>query len=114
MYVSLGQVKQHLLIEHNADDLYLLDLISVAESAMTKRLNLKNLEDAVGDNGMLSPTVIQSILLLIGTLYANRESVSYANVNEVPHTLEFLIGLDRNYDMPEGYRAGEKDDEKYF
>ena len=97
MHVSLEQVKQHLIIEDNVDDLYLLDLITVAEDAIAKNCNIRNLDELVGENETLPPTIVQSILLLIGTLYSNRESVAFTVVNKVPHTLDYLIGLDKNY-----------------
>ena len=40
MYLSIGDVKRHLIIDHNEDDLYLADLITVAEDAVKRDLNL--------------------------------------------------------------------------
>ena len=97
MYLSINDVKRHLIIDHNDDDLYIADLITVAEDAVRRDLNLYSLKDIEDCNGMLPASVMQAMLLLIGTLYANRESVSYGQAHPVPHSYEYLISLARNY-----------------
>lgn len=97
MYLTIADVKRHLIIDHTDDDLYLADLITVAEDAVKRDLNLFSLKDIEDCNGMLPATVMQAMLLLIGTLYANRESVSYGNPTVVPHSYNYLIDLYRNY-----------------
>lgn len=97
MYLDLQQVKQHLYIDHNDDDIYLADLITVAEDAVRRDLNLYSLKTIEDCTGMLPPAVIQAMLLLIGTLYANRESVSFGAPRTVPHSYEYLLDLYRNY-----------------
>lgn len=97
MYLSIADVKRHLIIDHTDDDLYLADLITVAEDAVKRDLNLFSLKDIEDCSGMLPATVMQAMLLLIGTLYANRESVSYGNPTVVPHSYNYLIDLYRNY-----------------
>lgn len=97
MYLSVNDVKRHLIIDHNDDDLYIADLITVAEDAVKRDLNLYSLKDIEDCNGMLPASVLQAQLLLIGTLYANRESVTYGTPHTVPHSYEYLIALTRNY-----------------
>lgn len=97
MYLSINDVKRHLIIDHSDDDLLLADLITVAEDAVRRDLNLYSLKDIEDCNGMLPASVMQAMLLLIGTLYANRESVSYGQAHIVPHSYEYLISLARNY-----------------
>ena len=97
MYLSINDVKRHLIIDHNDDDLYIADLITVAEDAVRRDLNLYSLKDIEDCNGMLPASVTQAMLLLIGTLYSNRESVSYGQAHPVPHSYEYLIALARNY-----------------
>lgn len=97
MYLSVNDVKRHLIIDHNDDDLYIADLITVAEDAVKRDLNLYSLKDIEDCTGMLPASVVQAMLLLIGTLYANRESVSYGQAHPVPHSYEYLIALARNY-----------------
>lgn len=97
MYISLEDIKKHLNIDHCDDDRYLADLESVAEDAVRRDLNLYSLKEIEDETGMLPAAVIQAMLLLIGTLYANRESVSYGQAHTVPHSYEYLLDLCRNY-----------------
>jgi len=102
MYILLNQAKQHLNIDKDfhEDDNYILHLISVAEDAISKRID-KKLEDCVDPKtGYLDKSVIQSILLLIGTFYANRETVAYNSVTEIPTTFNFLCDLNKHYHIP--------------
>ena len=97
MYLDLSTVKKHLYIDHCDDDKYLADLITVAEDAVKTDLNLNSLCEIEDETGMLPASVIQAMLLLIGTLYANRESVTYGTPHTVPHSYDFLIDLNRQY-----------------
>lgn len=97
MYIDLDTIKRHLIIDHNDDDLLLADLETVAEDAVRRDLNLYSLKEIEDCSGMLPASVIQAMLLLIGTLYANRESVSYGQAHPVPHAYEYLLDLARNY-----------------
>lgn len=97
MYLTIDDVKRHLIIDHNDDDLLLADLITVAEDAVRRDLNVYSLKELEDCSGMLPASVLQAQLLLIGTLYANRESVSYGQAHVVPHSYEYLLDLCRNY-----------------
>ena len=97
MYLSVNDVKRHLIIDHNDDDLYLADLITVAEDAVRRDLNLYSLKDIEDCNGMLPASVIQAMLLLIGSMYSNRESVTFGTPHEVPLAYSYLLSLYRNY-----------------
>lgn len=97
MYLDIADVKRHLIIDHNDDDLYLADLITVAEDAVRRDLNLYSLKEIEDCTGMLPACVTQAMLLLVGSLYANRESVSYGNPHPVPHSYEMLLDYCRNY-----------------
>ena len=97
MYLSLDDVKKHLYIDHDDDNRYIADLITVAEDAVKTDLNLDSLCEIEDETGMLPASVIQAMLLLIGTLYANRESVTYGTPHTVPHSYEYLLDLNRKY-----------------
>lgn len=97
MYLDLSTIKQHLYIDHNDEDRYLCDLETVAEDAVKTDLNLNSLCEIEDETGMLPASVIQAMLLLIGTLYANRESVTYGTPHTVPHSYEYLLDLNRQY-----------------
>ena len=97
MYLTIDDVKKHLYIDHDDDNRYIADLITVAEDAVKTDLNLDSLSEIEDETGMLPASVIQAMLLLIGTLYANRESVTYGTPHTVPHSYEYLLDLNRQY-----------------
>ena len=97
MYIDLDTIKRHLIIDHDDHNLLLADLETVDEDAVRRDLNLYSLKDIEDCSGMLPSCVTQAMLLLIGTLYANRESVSYGQAHPVPHAYEYLLDLARNY-----------------
>ena len=97
MYLTIDEVKKHLYIDHDDDNRYIADLITVAEDAVKTDLNLDSLCEIEDETGMLPASVIQAMLLLIGTLYANRESVTYGTPHTVPHSYEYLLDLNRQY-----------------
>ena len=80
MYITLEQAKKHLLVDEDfrADDMYILDLIAVAEDSVSKHLDIALDELEVG--GTLPPAIIHAMLLMIGNLYANREPVAFGTV----------------------------------
>ena len=97
MYLTIDDVKKHLYIDHDDDNRYIADLITVAEDAVKTDLNLDSLCEIEDETGMLPASVIQAMLLLIGTLYANRESVTYGTPHTVPHSYQYLLDLNRQY-----------------
>lgn len=97
MYLTLEMAKKHLQVDKDFkdDDLYILDLITVAEDSVEKHLNIAL--DEIQEGGILPPSIIHAMLLMIGNLYANREPVSYGTVARIPYSYEYLISLYRNY-----------------
>jgi hypothetical protein len=97
-YLNLEIIKNHLNIEQqfDADDMYLYALLDVAQAAVEKYLDIP-LEDMENNDGMLPSPILHAILLLIGTFYAQRESVSTASMQPVPNAFELLCDLYRNY-----------------
>lgn len=98
MYIDITQIKSHLNIDSDFldDDEYLLHLESVAELVVQKHIDHR-LEDLLDESGQLPAPLIQGMLLFIGNLYANRESVSYASAVEVPNSFEYLLSLYKDY-----------------
>lgn len=94
--VTLEEAKKHLNIESTftEDDDYIQQLISVATEAVLINADCGTLGD--GDN---NPSLRHAILLLIGNLYANRESTTYSTINEVPNAFRYLINLNRNWSV---------------
>ena len=99
MYITIEQAKQHLLVDADfkADDLYILDLITVAQDSVEKHLDIA-LEE-LEEGGILPPSVIHAMLLMIGNLYANREPVTFSTVAKIPYAYEYLVGLYKHYEI---------------
>ena len=97
MYISIEQAKKHLNIDEyfNDDDIYIGDLITAAEDAVSVNLNVRLCD--VQRDGVLPSAVAHAILIEVANLYANRESVAYSNVHEVPHSYDYLISLYKDY-----------------
>lgn len=99
MYLTKETVRKHLNLDEffTDDDSYLLDLIKVAEDATEKRIGKplsKCIDKKTGD---LIPSIKHTILLLIGTLYSQRESTSPSTITKVPYTFDFLSSLNQEY-----------------
>ena len=99
-YITLEQAKQHLLVDmdYKADDLYIQELITVAEDSVKQHLNIGLLSE-LETGGSLPPVIIHAMLLMIGNLYTNREPVAFATAIKVPLSYEYLLGLYKQYDV---------------
>lgn len=90
--LTLPEVKLHLRIDHDDEDALIGALIDTATAAVGERLNMPPEQ--------LTPTVPSPIksaaLLLIGSLYADRESQSDRPFNSNP-TFEMLLAPYRVY-----------------
>lgn len=97
-YLTLTEIKKHCNIDaaFTDDDTYLTALETAAEDVVSKYIDypLSQLEDA---NGAIPSALKFAMLLWIGTIYAVRESVSAVNMTTVPHSLELLCDLYRDY-----------------
>lgn len=97
-YLQLDVIKKHLNIDQSFtdDDDYLVSLATAAEDVVSKYIDypLENLE---GQDGDIPRALKFAMLLWIGTIYAVRESVSGLNMTTVPHSLELLCDLYRDY-----------------
>ena len=99
MYVTLEEAKKHLNIDDSFkdDDSYINSLILVAEDAIEKNTDIALNEQLEGCK--LPPSVIHSILLLVGNLYANREATTYSCISDVPYSFKYLVNLNRNFQV---------------
>ena len=100
-YITLSQLKHHLQIdqEWDEDNNYLLHLIDTSENAVSKAIN-KPLYACVTQEGILPPSITHSILLLAGSLYNQRESIAPIQLHKANHSLDWLLSLDRHYNIP--------------
>lgn len=88
--LTLEDLKKHLNIDHDEDDAYIEELISVAEDAVSTYVN-RPLAELVDEKGKLKPAVRHACRLLVGTWYANRESVVFSAPSELPDGVVALL-----------------------
>lgn len=102
MYLTLEQIKAHCNISQDFkdDDNLLLLYLQAAEDAIEKRID-QRLQDIVDPNtGYLPKSVIQTILLLVGQFYKDREATTNLTSNEIPIGLNWLADLNKHYYIP--------------
>lgn len=98
MYLQLYQIKKHLNIDQDFtdDDEYLMDLANAAELSVQKSIDV-NLSDLEDGDGMIPSPLLHAALFLIGTWYADRESVTHAAATVLPHAYEFLTNMYKDF-----------------
>lgn len=99
-YLTLDEIHKHLNIDSafTDDNEYLESLATASEDVVSKYIDypLQQLEDADGD---IPKALKFAMLLWIGTIYAVRESASSVNATVMPHSLEMLCDLYRDYKL---------------
>lgn len=90
-YISLTEAKHHLNIEdgNTTDDTYIVSLVDAAELAVEHYLQRPL--SGIAHDGRLPADVAHAIKLVLGTLYANRESVTYGTPSVVPMAIGLLL-----------------------
>ena len=98
MYLQLYQIKKHLNIDEDfhSDDEYLVELAQAAQNVVEVHLD-RPLNSLENEEGNLPSSLIQAMLLLVGTWYASRESVSFASNSVLLHSYDYIIALYKNY-----------------
>ena len=98
MFLELSQIKKHLNIDTDYidDDEYLLFLYDVAVDAIQKHIDT-TFEEIKQKKGEITKALLHAILLFIGNMYDNRESVSFTSVHEVPNSLNYILNMYRDY-----------------
>lgn len=99
MYLDLTKIKKHLNIndDYTADDMYLTDLSEVAERVVETHIDNKLDIIASNNGGTLPAPILHAMLLFIGNMYANRESVAFVSANEIPLSYAYILGLYKCY-----------------
>lgn len=99
MFLKLEEIKKHLNIDdfYKDDDSYLTSLYYVAEKVVEKHTDT-NLSELADDNGgVLPPPLCHAMLLFIGDMYKNRESISFTSVNAIPFSYDYILSLYKFY-----------------
>lgn len=99
MYIALDKCKKHLNIDPDfkEDDNYIMSLIEVAEEIVQRHIGYR-FEDILVD-GQLPAPLQHAMLLFVGTMYANRESVTFGSASELPLSYNYILQLFENYDV---------------
>ena len=98
-YLDLTTLKKHLNIEAEFidDDTYIESLGEVAEAIVERHCGVKLEDIAINNGGVLPPPVVHAMMLFVGNMYMNRESVSVAAYYDIPHSYEYLLSAYKNY-----------------
>lgn len=109
MYLDLEKIKKHLNIneDYTADDMYLTDLSEVAERVVETHIDNKLDIIASNNGGTLPAPILHAMLLFIGNMYANRESVAFVSANEIPLSYAYILDLYKCY-----YHNNDDEDEE--
>lgn len=99
MYLDLEKIKKHLNIndDYTADDMYLTDLSEVAERVVETHIDNQLDIIASKNGGTLPAPILHAMLLFIGNMYANRESVAFVSANEIPLSYAYILDLYKCY-----------------
>lgn len=98
-HLTLKLIKEHLNLDNDftLDDSYLSNLGDVVETVVERHIDDSFVYLASSNGGHLPTPLIQAMLLLLGSYYANREHIAFNANYEVGNSYTFLIDLYRNY-----------------
>lgn len=88
-YVTLEELKQHLNVDFDMDDVYIAGLIEPVQLLIEAYLN--NPLDAYVKDDKIDRRIWHAIRILIANYYANRESVAFATPQVIPGHVELLL-----------------------
>lgn len=93
MEITIDELKQHLNIEKewNGDNQYLQSLLDAAKVVVQKHI-CDSIDSKTSDE---QTGLARAILLLCGTWYINRESLS--NLQKGNHSYEYILSLYKRY-----------------
>lgn len=98
-HLTLKLIKEHLNLDNDftLDDSYLTNLGDVVETVVERHIDDSFVYLASVNGGKLPTPLIQAMLLLLSSYYANREHIAFNANYEVGNSYTFLIDLYRNY-----------------
>lgn len=95
-YVTLDDLKQQMNIDFDNDDDNIEKLIIPVQLSVQSYLNAP-LESFVKD-GRIDGRIWHTIRIIVANMYANRESVAFAQAYVIPDQLAFLIQPLKRYE----------------
>lgn len=104
-FLNLDIIKAHLNIapDFNGDDYLLISYADASEQAIQAMLDTK-LTNMLDENGNLPDPIISAMLLLVGTLFNDRENDVHGTITKHSSGVEYLIAPFRNYGQLEHLR----------
>ncbi len=96
LFVTLQEIKDHLIIEHDLDDNNLTLISESADDIISSNLR-RPLNEIASPSFKGYRALKVAVLTLIGTWYANKESTSVATIKEVPHSCMWILDHYRKY-----------------
>lgn len=84
--MELSLIKQHILIDHDLDDVLLTHYADAAETTISNYLH--------EDYDPLNHSHEQAKLLLIGSWYSFRENEITLNLTQLPTGIKFILDMD--------------------
>lgn len=94
-YVTLEELKQHLNVDFDTDDVYISGLIEPVQLLIEAYLN--NPLDAYVKDDKIDRRIWHAIRIIIANYYANRESIVFATPQVIPGHVELLLQSLKNY-----------------
>lgn len=96
--LDLELIKTHLNVDkdYTEEDDYIMHLESVAVELVQRHID-RTLDDIIKEEGAIPQPLLHTMLLIIGNFYANRESIAYSPVYELPSTLKYILSMYRDY-----------------
>lgn len=88
-YVTLEELKQHLNVDFDHDDVYIDGLIEPVQLIIEAYLN-RSLEELVTD-GNIDKRVWHAIRIMVANYYANREDITFAQASIIPNHMSLLL-----------------------
>ncbi|WP_106831161.1 head-tail connector protein [Parabacteroides pacaensis] len=95
LYVTVEDLKQHLNIDYEGEEGYLVSLIETAEVSVETYIRSPLTE--YEKDGKLNPMLVHAIKIFAGNLYANREAVAFVEPRAIPYTLDYLLQPFKKY-----------------
>lgn len=88
-YVTLEELKRHLNVDFDNDDLTIQELVIPVQLVIESYLNAP-LESFVKD-GKIDPRIWHATRILVADFYANRESIAFAQAYVIPGHITLLL-----------------------
>ena len=101
MFLSVEKCKKHLNIDLDfiEDDNYIQHLIEVAETVVERHIGYKLADKVEENDGSLPKGLEHAMLLMIGTFYNTRESVTFGSGTELPLAYSYLLDMFTNIEQ---------------